>query len=265
MKSLQNKVIWITGASSGIGEALSYALAQEGARLVLSARRQEELERVKGTCENSPQIMILPLDLTEPEAFTDHTSQVIDTMGHIDILINNGGISQRSKAKDTLISVDRRIMEVNYFGAIGLSKEVLPHMLERKSGMFVVISSVAGKIGVPMRTSYSASKFALHGFFEALRAESWRENVKVLMVCPGFVQTQISINALKGDGQAQNKMDQAISQGLDVNETAQKIVQAIKNEKEEILISKSRERYGVWLKRFFPKVFSRMIRRASVV
>lgn len=263
MYNFSNKVVWITGASSGIGEALAYAFAAEGAKLVLSARRVEELERVKKACGKASSVLILPLDLGSGQDFKSETQQVIKAFGQIDILVNNGGISQRGLAKDTDMAVDRRIMEVNFFGTIALTKAVLPYFIQQKNGQIVVISSIVGKIGVPLRTAYSASKHALHGWFDALRAENWENNLKVLLACPGFVRTQISINALASDGSKHNKMDETTDKGLSPDFTAQAILKAIKKGKDEIVISGSRERLGVWLKRLFPAQLRKMLRTAK--
>ena len=218
MSSLRNRVIWLTGASSGIGEALTYELAKKGARLIISARRKEELEKVKGNCDSAAQanIRILPLDLTVTSTLSLSVEAAVQTFGHIDILINNGGISQRSFVKDTSLDVDRRIMEVNYFGAIALTKFLLPHFLKQKGGHFVVVSSLTGKFGTPYRSGYAASKHALHGFYDSLRAELWKENIKVTMIAPGFIHTPITLSALTGDGSPLNKMDEAQYRGKPV-------------------------------------------------
>ncbi len=257
----QDKIVWITGASSGIGEALAYEFAKEGAILVLSARRESELERVKTNCAGAKKVIIVPLDLVETDKMQEVASKVIGELGKVDILVNNGGISQRSLAKDTVLQVDRDIFEVNYFGTIALTKAVLPSMLEKKSGQIVVISSIVGKVGVPLRTAYSASKHALHGFFDALRAENWRENLKVLLVCPGFIKTNITYNALKGDGSKYNIMDNATNQGITAEKCAKGILGAIKRGKEEYVIGGFREKLAIFLKRFFPKAFSNMIKK----
>jgi short-subunit dehydrogenase len=263
MNSFTNQVVWITGASSGIGEALAYAFATEGAKLVLSARRIEELERVKKNCTKASDVLILPLDLGSGQDYKAEAEQVMKTFGKIDVLVNNGGISQRSLAIDTDMSVDRRIMEVNFFGSVALTKAVLPYFIQQKKGQIVVISSIVGKIGVPLRTAYSASKHALHGWFDALRAENWANNLKVLLVCPGFVRTQISINALSADGSKHNKMDETTDKGLSAEFTAQTILKAIKKGKDEVVISGGRERLGVFLKRFFPSQLRKMLRTAK--
>lgn len=265
MPHLQNKVIWITGASSGIGEALTYELAKHNCKLILSARRKEELERVKGNCQKESQvnIRILPLDLTLTSTLQLSTEAAIQIFGHIDILINNGGISQRSLIKDTTVDVDRKIMEVNFFGAVALTKFLLPHFIRRKGGHFVVVSSLTGKFGTPFRSGYAASKHALHGFYDAVRAEHYNDHVSVTMICPGFIHTPITLSALTGDGTPLNKMDEAQFKGKPAEWCAKKIVKAIEKKKEEVYIG-GREVWGVYIKRFFPKMFSRMIRKVAV-
>lgn len=265
MASLNNKVIWLTGASSGIGEALAYALAHRGARLILSARRKEELERVKGNCPAAaqPGIRVLPLDLEKPDTLQLSTEAAVQLFGHIDILINNGGISQRSLVAQTALSVDRRLMEVNYFGSIALTKYLLPHFIARKQGHFVNVSSVTGKFGTRYRSGYAASKHALHGFFDAVRAEHYKDNIKVTMICPGFIHTPITLSALTADGTPLNKMDEAQFKGKPADWCATRIVSAIEKSKEEVYIG-GREVLGVYVKRFFPRLFSRIIRNVSV-
>jgi short-subunit dehydrogenase len=238
---IRNKVIWLTGASSGIGEALAYALAQKGAKLILSARRKDELERVKGNCApvTQPDVRILPLDLSQSETLKLSTEAAVQIFGHIDILINNGGISQRSFAKDTIIDVDRRIMEVNYFGAVAITKYLLPHFLKRKSGHFVTVSSLTGIFGTPYRSGYAASKHALHGFFDSLRAELYKDvknAILVTMICPGFIRTPITLSAVTGDGTPLGKMDEAQFKGKPAEWCAEKIVSAIERKKEEVYI-----------------------------
>jgi len=265
MSSLQNKVIWLTGASSGIGEALAYALAKEGAKLILSARREDELQRVADTTKlNSSDYLILPLDLNALETFEAKKNEALKKFGRIDILINNGGVSQRALAKDTSVEVDRKIMEVNYFGTIALTKALIPDFINQHNGLYVVITSAVGKFGSPWRSGYSASKHALHGFFDSLRAELYADGIKVLLVCPGFIQTNVSVNALTGNGARLGSMDVATANGLTAEECARQIVAAIKSDKEEIVVAKFKERFAVFAKRFFPLAFSSMIRRLAV-
>lgn len=263
--NLNGKVVWLTGASSGIGEALVKSLAKEGAKLVLSARREHELVSVAHHFElKEEDYLILPLDLADQSNFEAKKNEVIAKFGRIDVVINNGGISQRSLAKDTSLDVDRKLMEVNYFGTVGLSKVVLPHMLAQKDGMLVSISSAVGKFGSPWRSGYSASKHALHGFFDSLRAEVYNDNVRALIVCPGFIQTNVSKNALTGTGEKLGTMDTATENGLTADDCANQIVAAIKAEKEEVVIGGAKEKFGVFMKRHFPAIFSNMIRKMAV-
>ena len=201
MGIFKNKVVWITGATSGIGEALAKEFALQGAKIIISSRRIEELERVKNLLKlPEGDLLILPLDLEDLSNINILSQLVINKFGRIDILVNNGGISQRSLTKDTSIETDRKLMEVNFFGTVALTKSVLPYFLKQKGGHIVVVSSIVGKFGFHLRSAYAASKHALHGFFESLRMEIYNENVKVLIVCPGKIRTNISINAYTGDG-----------------------------------------------------------------
>jgi short-subunit dehydrogenase len=262
MGRLDGMVIWITGASSGIGEAVAKACWQEGANLVLSARRTEELQRVSDGLASSAgrEKMILQMDVTDTDSFGNLTEMVIRRFGRIDILVNNAGISQRSYAAETPLEVDRRIMEVNFFGTVALTKSVLPHMQQSRSGSIVVISSISGKFGFYLRSAYSASKHALHGFFESLRMEVWKDNVHVMLVCPGKIRTNISLHALKADGQSFNRMDEAQADGLPAEVCAARILKGILRKEEEVFIG-GPEMKAVWIKQYFPRLFSRIIRR----
>jgi dehydrogenase/reductase SDR family member 7B len=261
MSIFQNKVVWITGASAGIGEALAKAFAEQGAKLILSARRIEELERVKKSLNlKDENVLILPLDLADTSQIDALTKQIINTFGRIDILVNNGGISQRSLTKDTPINIDRKIMEVNFFGNVAVTKSVLPYMLKQKSGHIVTTSSIAGKFGFYFRSAYSASKHALHGFYESLRMEIYNDNVNVLLVCPGKIRTNISLNAITEDGGKHSKMDDSTENGLSADACAQQILKGIKTNKEEIFIG-GKELRAVLVKRLFPKLFSKLIRK----
>ena len=257
--NLAGKVIWLTGASSGIGEALAYELATRGALLVLSARREEVLETVRSRCANSDQHFVLPLDMLQPDSFTAAVESVHKRFGRIDVLIHCAGISQRGKATDTEGRVDRHLMEVNYLGPVALTKQVLPYMLNRGGGQIVVISSLLGKFAMPKRAAYSASKHALHGFFDALRAEVETQGISITMVCPGFVRTNASFNALEGDGTPHNKMDSQIANGLSPNECARWIIRAIERRRREVYICR-KEIFGLYLSRFAPGLFSRFTR-----
>ncbi len=247
-----NKVIWITGASSGIGKGLAIELSKYNCKLILSSRRAETLETVKNSCHNPENIAILPFDLADHEYLKPVVQKAIQLFGRVDILINNGGISQRSLVIDTDISVDKKLMEVDYLGTVALSKALLPHFVETQSGHFVTVSSLMGKFSSPYRSGYCGAKHALHGFFDALRLEHDKDNIKVTMICPGFVNTDVAKNALTGDGSKQQTQDTATENGLSVEQFSKRMLKAIEKEKFEAYIGK-KEVLGVYLKRFFPK------------
>ncbi len=262
MSYLNNKTIWITGASSGIGEALARQLSSLSANLILSARREAELERVKSECSHPERIRILTLDLADTASHADKVESAIALFGQVDVLINNGGISQRSLVKETLLDVDRKLMEVNYLGAVSLTKQVLPHMMARGSGHFVVVTSLTGRFGTPYRSGYAASKHALHGFYDSMRAELEDQGISVTLAAPGFVKTNVSLNAFVGDGSKANVMDDAQANGISAEACARSIIKATVRKKREVFIGK--EAYGVYVKRFFPGLFARMIKKAKV-
>lgn len=260
MKKLHDKTIWITGASEGIGKALAVQLATEGARLILTARSVEKLNEVRASLAGDRHL-VYPMDLLQTEAIPAAVASLLQQVENIDILVNSAGVSQRSLVKDTALAVDRRIMELDYFAAVYLTKSLLPHMLARKSGGIVTITSVAGKVGTPQRSAYCAAKHALHGFMDSLRAEVYDDDIEVLTVVPGSVRTNISVNALEGDGAKHGVTDPAIANGMPVEECARRIIQGIKGRKEEILIARGKEKLAVYLQRFFPKLLFRMVRR----
>ena len=261
--NLTNKIIWITGASSGIGEALVMECARHHTKLILSARREEELKRVaKQAHLKESDYLILPFDLADTSKAAEYVQQIIFKFGTIDLLINNGGQSQRAESIATAIETERLLFEINYFSAVNLSKAVLPVMLKNGTGKIVVISSIAGKFGFYLRSSYSAAKHALNGYFESLRLEVEKKGVSVLLICPGKIKTNVSINAMSSDGKAHNQMDESHQQAMSAETCAQQIIQGIINDKEEILIG-GKEILLVKIKRFFPKLFSKIIRKQS--
>ncbi|MBL1272215.1 MAG: dehydrogenase/reductase SDR family protein 7 [Marinobacter maritimus] len=259
---MSDRTIWITGASSGIGEALAVRFAQEGARLVLSARRESELERVAERCRDkglgADQILVLSLDVTDWDALPGAVQAVLNRFGHIDLLINNAGVSQRSLCVDTDMEVYRQLMEVDVMGQIALTKAVLPQMLERGAGHIAVTASVAGKVGAPLRTGYCAAKHAVMGFFDALRAEVENQGVHVSTIVPGFIRTDIARNALSGDGQAFGQEDEDIAGGMDVNECAEVVVKGLNAKKREIPVGKGKEMAALWVKRVAPEALFRL-------
>jgi short-subunit dehydrogenase len=238
------------------------AYAGEGHRLVLSSRRPEELNRVRERCMEQgtkrDDILVLPLDVTDFGAMPAAVESVIARFGSVDLLINNAGISQRSLFRDTDIFVYQTIFDVDVMGPIALTKSVVPVMLEQGGGQIVVISSVAGKIGVPYRTGYCAAKHALMGFFDSLRAELDGTGVKVSTVLPGFVRTSLSKNAITGDGSKFGTTDSNIQGGMDPDECARVIVTALKKGKAEISVGRGLEKHALWLKRLIPGLVMKM-------
>jgi len=260
----ENKVIWITGASSGIGESLTYALNKKGARLILSARRKDELDRVKANCAGDPdRIAVLPLDLSKTDSLPDKAREAEQVFGRVDILFNNGGISQRALALEAELESVRNLMEINFFGTIALTKAVVPGMIKRGHGHVVVTSSVMGKIGTKYRSAYAASKHALHGWFDCLRQEVQEKGVDVTLVCPGYVKTDVTKNALKADGTKYNEMGDAHKDAMDPGEFAEKLLPKVSAGKEEIYIG-GKEIWAVYLKRISPKLLNKVLMRIKV-
>lgn len=260
---MKDKVVWITGASSGIGEALVYAYSQLGARLIISSRNRDELFRVKNGCKNKINVHVLSLDLENTAALADKAEEAIRIFGKVDLLINSGGISQRSLALETELAVEQRLMKVNFWGTVVLSKAVLPLMIANGGGQIVCVSSLVGKFGTKLRSAYAASKHALHGYFDSLRSELFDQGIHITMVCPGFIKTKVTLNALTSNGAPQGTMDSAQENGMPAEECAKLIINAVRLRKEEVYIG-GKEVKGVWLKRFFPLRFSKYLRTAKV-
>lgn len=252
----ESKTVWITGASSGIGEALAIAFSGEGARVILSARNAAELERVRALCANPERHVVKPLDVTDEAAIAQAAKEV----GDVDILVLSAGVSQRSLASETDLATDRAIMDINYFGSIALTKAVLPSMLARGAGQIVPVSSVIGYVGVPLRSAYAASKHALHGFFNALRAENHKHGIRVTIVCPGYIRTKVSENALRGDGSRYGRTDDTHAKAMLPGDAAPKILRAVAAEKEEVHVG-GKEIYAIPLQRHFPRIAARILRK----
>jgi short-subunit dehydrogenase len=260
---LHNKIIWITGASSGIGEALAYASINEGARIVISARREKELERVAANCNTDPSnVLILPLDLENTSNVGELVDKVMQKFGRIDILVNNSGMGHRTKAVNTPTEIDRKVMEVNFFGTINLTKAVARKMQEQKSGKIVVISSIMGKYGLPLYSTYSASKYALYGYFESLRQELYKDNVKVLIVSPGFINTDVSTKLLLEDGKEYGIKSESQNKGMSPADCAKGILKAIKGNRDHKYVG-GYEIFSVYVKQYFPKIFYRLMRKMT--
>ena len=260
--NIKNKKIWITGASSGIGEALAIECAKQGAILVLSARNETKLNELKAQLINSESHQVVLLDLAKADEVTAIVNQYISEHGTVDILINNGGVSQRGSARETQLNVQRQVMEVNYFGTVAITQALLPSMLlatnESSKAMIVTVSSVAGKVGGKSMSGYSASKHAIIGYMDCLRAEESANGLHVLTICPGFVQTNISVNALVEDGSTFGRVAGSIKHGISVEECAKKIIEAIEQEKNEVVIGKGMSYWAPTISRLFPNTFKKL-------
>ena len=262
---IREKIIWITGASSGIGKAVAIEISKEKTTLILSGRKTEALQQVAAVCEqNGSKTKIVPFDLGDEKSVLQAGEQVVSEYSRIDCLYHFGGISQRSFVSETPMFVDRKIFEVNFFGTIALTKTVLPLMVKNGGGHIAVTSSIVGKFGFPYRSSYSASKQALHGYFESLRAENVRNNIKVSMIIPGRIKTNISVNALNKDGDTHGKMDSGQNLGKPADETAKIIWRKLKKQKKEILVG-GKEIIMVHIRRFIPWFYYRLSSRVEAL
>jgi dehydrogenase/reductase SDR family member 7B len=254
----EGKVFWITGASSGIGEALLYECVKRGATVVASSNDGNELNRViAATGTDKARIIAAPFDLAETSDIENLVAGVIEQTGIVHYLINLGGVSQRATIAETPLWLDRKIMEINYFGTIALSKAVLPYMIKQGFGHILVTSSIAGRFGFPLRSAYSASKQALHGFIETLHLENLGNNVRGSVIIPGRVRTNISVNALDSQGNRHGKLDDGQAGGLSPEAAARKILRGIRRNKREILIG-GKEMIMLYLRRVIPWLFFRV-------
>jgi short-subunit dehydrogenase len=257
------KVVWITGASSGIGEALVFELAKQGAKIILSSRNENSLQTVAQKAGLSKEnYLIIPFDLADTSLAESYVQKIIQKFKRLDILINNGGMSQRAEALTSTKTIERNLFEINYFAQVALAKAVLPLMIKQQSGQITVVSSIAGKFGFYLRSTYSAAKHALHGYFESLRLEVEKDNIHVLLVCPGKIQTNISNNAVLADGSKHAKMDESHVDAMSAQECANKILTAIEHNKKEILVGR-KEVLTVYIKRFFPSLLYKILKKQS--
>ena len=254
--------VWITGASSGIGEACAYRYAEEGARLVLTSSSVNRLEPVAARCRElgATEVNILPCDLTCLDGIDSLTDKAWDAMKGVDIVMLNAGISQRTNVEDTSMEMVRKIMEINYFAPVAIAKRLLPKMVGRGYGKIAVTTSIAGRFGFPLRCGYSSSKFALYGFFETLQAEYYEKGIRVTLVCPGRVQTNISRYALDKGGKPHGVMDPGQAGGMTAEAASRVITRAIAKEKKEVLVGR-KELLMVYIKRFFPGLCATLARK----
>lgn len=264
MENFDNKIVWITGASSGLGKALAAEFALQGAQIMLSARRFDELENVRVGLLNPEKHVSIAMDITDESQVLHAYEQVLAEKGRIDLLINNAGLSQRALISETSMLTERAIMEVDYFSQVFLTKTVLPTFLKQKTGRIVFVSSVAGLLGTQYRASYSAAKAAIHLWANSLRAEVANDGVNVSVIFPGFVKTNVSINALNGEGKAQGFDNEATANGLEAGDFAKRAVKALANGEEFIVIGGKKEKMGVMMSRVSPSTLYKMIRKMKV-
>ncbi len=260
MQKLLNQIVWITGASSGIGESLAKACAREGAKVVLSARRIDELQRVaRETGLPESDFMVVPMDMEIYDNFPHLVQQVMARFGKIDYLFNNAGVSSRALAIETPVAIDKKMMDINYLGHVALTKAILPHMISSRKGHIIITSSVVGKFGTPLRSAYAGPKHALHGFFDTLREELWDYNIKVTILCPGYIRTDVSVNALNSKGEKFNRMSKFQAAGMDPDILANKVIKAVIKGKREATFG-GKEILGIYLHKFFPRLLYKKLR-----
>lgn len=256
------RTVWITGASSGIGAACACRYASDGARLVLSSSSRERLEGVAAQCRaaGAADVSVLPYDFRDPSGLEALARTAWETFGGLDIVFLNAGISQRTTVEDTSEEMIREMMEINYFAPVLLAKALVGPMAARGGGRIAVTTSIAGRFGFPLRCGYSSSKFALYGFFETLQAEYYDRGIRVTLVCPGRVRTNISFYALDKGGRRHGRMDPGQDGGMAPEKAADIIVRAVSRGRREVLVGR-KELAMVWIKRFFPGLCARLSRR----
>lgn len=253
--------VWITGASSGIGQALAVAYNKEGYFTILSGRNEQKLQEVQNSLSNPDASTIYPFDTTDLAKAKSITSEILATYGCPTITILNAGISQRAYAEATSIDVTKEIMDTNFIANVNISNQLLPQ-LKVEGKKLAIISSVTGKLGTKKRSSYAASKHALHGYYDSLRAELYGSGSTITIICPGYVKTNISRNALLGNGLPQNTMDKDTNKGMSPETIAHKIMRSIRRGKREVYIG-GYEILAIYVKRFFPNLLARIIRKVN--
>lgn len=261
MNKYKGKAVWITGASSGIGLETAYRFAEGGARLILTALEADILEDVASEClrKGAMEAKALPFDLSQTAMLEELAEEALNTYGRIDVLYNNAGISQRGTTVETDMDVIRKVMDIDFYAPVIITKAVLPSMIANGGGQLAVTTSIAGLFGFPLRCAYSAAKHALYGFFETVAAENFKDNIRVTIVTPGRVRTNISVNSLEKDGKVHGKMDEGQAGGITPVKASRKIFKAISNEKNEVLVGGG-ELVMAYIKRFFPRMCARIAR-----
>lgn len=255
---MKNKVVIITGASSGIGKALAYEAAAKGAKLVLAARNAEELERIAADIrQRETEVLIVPTDVSREEDCKQLIEKALSGFGRIDVLINNAGISMRALFEQVELGVIRRLMDVNFWGTVYCTKYALEHLLH-SGGSVVGVSSIAGYKGLPGRTGYSASKFAMQGFLEVLRIENLKKGLHVLIACPGFTASNIRNTALAADGSMQGESPRDEDKMMTSDEAARHIIHAVERRKRTLVLT-SQGKMTILLNKFFPGFMDKMV------
>ncbi|XP_030855679.1 dehydrogenase/reductase SDR family protein 7-like [Strongylocentrotus purpuratus] len=260
---LKDKVVLITGASSGVGEACAIAFYRLGCKVILCARRAPELERVKkelmalklapGIPAHTPHV--IPLDLERLDELPDKAKEALELHGYVDILINNGGMSGRGSVVDTVLSVHQKIMNVNHFGSLVLTSAILPNMISRRSGHILAVSSIQGRIAIPFRSAYSASKHAMQAFFDSLRAEVAEHNIQVTVLSPSYIKTNISLSALDGDGSVHAKMDSTTAGGMSTVYVADKVVDAVAKQQRDVVLGPFTHGAAIYIRALVPNLY----------
>lgn len=259
----KGKTVWITGASSGIGAELAKQFAREGARVIISSHEAEELEAVRKALEPvSKDVHPVVFNLGNPDEVQSTAEKVLKEFGRVDVLMNNGGISTRALALETPLEIDRRVMEIDYFSGVILTKALLPAMIENGYGHIGVTSTISGKFGFPLRSAYAAAKHALFGFYKSVWAENNQKGIRVTIFSPGRVRTNISYHALLKDGKEHGIMDPALAKGISPQKCASKMIKAMKRNRKDVLIG-GVELVMVWIHKYCKPLYYRMVNKVS--
>ncbi len=257
----KGKTVWITGASSGIGAELAGQFAAEGAKVIISSHEAEELETVRKQLEPvSRNVHTVVFNLGNPDEVRAAAERVLKEYGHVDVLMNNGGISVRAEAVDTPLEIDRRLMEIDYFSGVILTKALLPKMIENGYGHIGVTASISGKFGYPLRSSYAAAKHALFGFYKSLWAENCSKGIRVTIFSPGRVRTNIAYHSLLKDGSEQGVNDPALASGISPATAARKMIRAMKRNRKDVLIGRI-ELVMVWVHKYCKPLYYRVVNK----
>lgn len=266
--ALQDAVVVITGASSGLGKECARAFHAAGARLVLcgrdATRLQQVVQELTATSASAKQKQThtpstVTFDLADRHTVDRAAEEILKCYGHVDVLINNAGISFRGNILDTSVSVQRDVMETNYFGPIALTQALLPSMVGRRSGHIIAISSVQGKIAIPYRSAYAASKHATQAYFDCLRAEVERDGIGVSVISPGYIRTNLSLNAVTGDGSKYGVMDKNTATGWDPADVAQAILKAVRHRSKDVVLAGALPTVAVYLRTLWPALFFKLM------